>query len=122
MNVDDGGALLDTAVLADLRASIGDDEAFLRDLIETYVLEGTANLAALRDAAGAADAAAAIRPAHTLKSSSASIGALRLADLCREIEASAREERAEGLAERVQAVDGTWLATLTSLRETGLLA
>jgi HPt (histidine-containing phosphotransfer) domain-containing protein len=38
--------------------------------------------------------------AHTLKSSSASVGALTLSRCCAELEAQARELRTEGLAER----------------------
>ena len=36
------------------------------------------------------DAAAIVRPAHTLKSSSAALGALRLAQIAREIEMAGR--------------------------------
>ncbi len=43
---------------------------------------------------------------HTLKSSSASIGALRLSRLCAELEAAVRAEVTEGLEARVQAICG----------------
>ncbi len=39
--------------------------------------------------------------AHTLKSSSASIGALKLSKICADIESRARQDQAEGMAERV---------------------
>ena len=42
---------------------------------------------------------------HTLKSSSASIGALVLARLCAEIETSIRNEALEGLSERLDTMD-----------------
>ena len=42
---------------------------------------------------------------HTLKSSSASIGALRLSRLCAEIEAAVRQEAPEGLAALLEDVD-----------------
>lgn len=42
--------------------------------------------------------------AHTLKSSSASIGALRLSALCAELEAAVRNDALEGLQARVDAV------------------
>ena len=42
---------------------------------------------------------------HTLKSSSASIGALRLSRLCAEIEAAVRQEAPEGLAALLDDVD-----------------
>ena len=43
--------------------------------------------------------------AHTLKSSSSSIGALALARLCAEIEASIRNEALAGLGDRLDAMD-----------------
>jgi HPt (histidine-containing phosphotransfer) domain-containing protein len=43
--------------------------------------------------------------AHTLKSSSASVGALRLSRLCAEIEAAVRQESAEGLPALLDDVD-----------------
>jgi HPt (histidine-containing phosphotransfer) domain-containing protein len=43
--------------------------------------------------------------AHTLKSSSASIGALDLSRLCAEIEASIRNEALAGLGDRLDSVD-----------------
>jgi HPt (histidine-containing phosphotransfer) domain-containing protein len=39
--------------------------------------------------------------AHTLKSSSASIGAMKLSRMCADLEARARNEQADGMAERI---------------------
>jgi hypothetical protein len=50
--------------------------------------------------------------AHTLKSSSASIGALALARLCAEIEASIRAEALAALPERLDAMDRELAAVL----------
>jgi len=49
---------------------------------------------------------------HTLKSSSASIGALELARLCAEIEASIRAEAFAALPERLDAMDRELAAVL----------
>ena len=58
----------------------------------------------LRDALAAGDAKGVRHVAHTLKSSSASIGALRLSRLCAELEAAVRGGESEGLRERVDAL------------------
>ncbi len=50
----------------------------------------------LRDAVQKDDMAAVRQVVHTLKSSSASIGALRLSRLCAEIETAIREETMDG--------------------------
>jgi len=44
--------------------------------------------------------------AHTLKSSSASIGAARMSTLCGEVESMARDARTERLGERLEALSG----------------
>jgi len=82
--------ILDLAVLEELRAATGNDQAFVADLIETYLADGEGQIAAIEAAAAARDPGAAIRPAHTLKTGSATIGATRLAALCRALEADAR--------------------------------
>jgi CheY-like chemotaxis protein len=50
------------------------------------------------------DRAAIVHVAHTLKSSSASIGALKLSHLCAEIETMIRRQSEEDLSERLRAV------------------
>src|SRR5512141_2462738 len=111
--------LLDPAALAELRESVGGDDAFVRELAAAYLTEGPHNLAALVAAAAAGDAAGTVRPAHTLKSSSAALGAARLAALCRQVEYAGREGRVAS-ADEVETVRSTWDATLAALREAGL--
>ena len=111
--------ILDMAVLAELRASVAGDEAFVRELAAAYLAEGTDHLAAIAAAAGAGDAAAIVRPAHTLKSSSAALAAARLAAQCRQIEFGGREGRVASAAE-VETVRATWQATIEALKAAGL--
>jgi len=82
--------VLDEAVLAELLATTGDDPAFLRELVETYLAEAPAQVEAIAVAVARADAAALVRPAHTLKSSSATMGALRLSAVARRLEMAGR--------------------------------
>jgi HPt (histidine-containing phosphotransfer) domain-containing protein len=119
MNVD-GHALLDDAVLAELRSVTGGDDAFILELVETYVAEGTANMEGMLAAAAAGDPAAIVRPAHTLKSSSASLGAMRLSAIARAIEEAGRAGASERLAEDVEQARSTWLATLEAFTAAGL--
>ena len=121
-DVDRSEPILDLEVVAELRASTGDDDEFMRDLIATYVDEATGHLDAMASAVDAGDPAAIVRPSHTLKSSSASLGALRLAAICRGIEAAGREERADRLADDVELARTTWAATLDALRREELVA
>jgi HPt (histidine-containing phosphotransfer) domain-containing protein len=82
--------ILDEATLADVRASVADDAEFVADLVRTYLSDGPTHLAGIADAVAADDAAALVRPAHTLKSSSATIGAMRISARARRIEMAAR--------------------------------
>lgn len=97
------GSPIDPEAFARLSEITGDDPAFLAELVDTYLEDGAAQVAALRAAASAADQAALVRPAHTLKSSSASIGALELAERCRTLEADARDGTVADMATRVEA-------------------
>jgi HPt (histidine-containing phosphotransfer) domain-containing protein len=116
----DAAPVLDPAVLDELRAATGDDEEFIRDLVGTYVDEAPINLDGMIAALAAGDPAAIVRPAHTLKSSSASIGAMHLSAICRGIEEGGRSGELEALAEQVAEASAAWSATLAALGEAGL--
>lgn len=104
--------ILDVAVLTELLESTGDDVEFVRDLLDTYLAETPEHMAAIRQALEADDAAALVRPAHTLKSSSATLGAMRLSAIGRDLEMAGRSGslKADGRA-MLPDVEGTWDAT-----------
>ena len=81
---------LDEGILHEVLESTGDDIGFVRELIETYLADTPAQLEAMAAAVEADDAPALVRPAHTLKSSSATVGASRLSALARELETAGR--------------------------------
>ena len=114
--------ILDDDVLGELRDSTGGDEAFVRELVEAYVGEATGYLDAMIAAATAGDAEAMVRPAHTMKSSSATMGAMRLAGICRALEEAARAGRTDGQAVLVEEAHAAWRETLSALASAGLTA
>jgi len=81
---------LDPAALANLLDITGGDEAFVDELVDTFLSDAEAQLAALRDAVAAGDDAAIQRPAHSLKTNSLNVGATVLADLTKALELDAR--------------------------------
>jgi HPt (histidine-containing phosphotransfer) domain-containing protein len=97
----DDRPVVDPAAIDRLLEMTGGDPEFLRELIATYLEDAVTQLEAMRDAAARDDAEALVRPAHSLKSNSASMGADHLANLCRALEADARAGRLDGAAERV---------------------
>ena len=116
--------VLDQAVLRELQETTGGDADFVRDLVETYLADVPVQLTGIDDALAADDADALVRPAHTLKSSSVTLGALRLGEVSRTLEmtgrsgtldATARENAATAHAEwtSVQQALDAWLAEQT---------
>jgi HPt (histidine-containing phosphotransfer) domain-containing protein len=108
--------LVDEAVLAELLASTGDDPAFVRELLETYLSETPAQIAAITAAIEADDAAELVRPAHTLKSSSATLGAMRLSALGRELEMTGRSGAlSPDIRATLEAATETWAGTAAAM-------
>jgi HPt (histidine-containing phosphotransfer) domain-containing protein len=88
---DAAGDGLERSALDSIRAlDKSGGSAVLRRVVGIYLKNAPELARAMRGAADAGDAAAVGRAAHSLKSSSLSVGAARLGALCREIEAAAR--------------------------------
>ena len=84
------GKSVDQAVLDRLRELNEDDEPdIVTELIDLFLRDTPPRLAALKDAISEGDAQALSQTAHTLKGSSASLGATRLAALNAELEKKA---------------------------------
>ena len=82
--------VVDPSVLGTLAERLGPRApAFLASLLATWETETATRLAALGEAVEAGDAEGVSRAAHALKGSSGSMGALRLAAVCAEVEAGA---------------------------------
>ncbi len=97
-------AVLDEAVLDQLLETVGGDRTFLSELVEAYLADSPGLLEAMRTGLRGDDRTALRRAAHTLKSTSASLGATTFAEACREVETNALEADPAWLAERIQAV------------------
>lgn len=93
-----GPDLLDSACLARLaELDPGGKAGLVERVLRTYTQSLERLLAQWHAARAASDATALRHIAHTLKSSSASVGALGLSALCADVEARLRDVRLEGL-------------------------
>jgi CheY-like chemotaxis protein/HPt (histidine-containing phosphotransfer) domain-containing protein len=91
--------VLDPTVLGALASRLGErGPALLANLLSTWQDESTRRLAELRAAVEAGDAGAVGRAAHAVKGGSASMGAVRLAAVCAEVEAHVRDSPPYDLA------------------------
>jgi HPt (histidine-containing phosphotransfer) domain-containing protein len=108
--------VLDAGILAELMASTGDDIGFVRELIQTYLADTPQQLEAMTVAVEAEDAAALVRPAHTLKSSSATVGATRLSSLARDLEMAGRSGSLDATARTgLEVARAEWQAAADAL-------
>jgi len=109
--------ILDETVLTNLSSSVDDDRSFVLELIETFLADGPDQLTAIDAACAEDDAEALVRPAHTLKSSSATVGALRLSTTARELEMVGRAGTlGQGIDEPIARLRADWQASVEALR------
>jgi two-component system sensor histidine kinase BarA len=112
------GGPLDQPTLDALFESLGRDAEFLAELIDTYSADAPAQLTSLRAAQATGAVAELVRPAHTLKSSSASLGALDLAERCRQLEAASKAGQSEGASEAIEGIAAELERVLQALEAT----
>ena len=75
---------IDNAIFSELRDTTGSD--FVRELVDTFLVEAPTMLADLRDALAHGDADRFRRAAHSLKSNSHTFGAVALGNLAKDLE------------------------------------
>ena len=106
---------LDTTVLAELRA---EDDELLRELIELFFSEVPMRVRRLRSEISERNWPAAVIDAHTLKSSTATLGAMGMSALAAEIERTARDQATSGtLATALDLLDAELVRVLAALEQ-----
>ncbi len=91
------------AAIAALQLPGGED--ILRKVVSLYLDSSLTLMKGIRDAVEGNNADALSRAAHTLKSSSAYLGALTFSGMCKELEMMGRGKTLEGVAARLAALD-----------------
>jgi signal transduction histidine kinase/DNA-binding response OmpR family regulator len=106
-----GADVIDRQVLEQLRKVVTNGKPeLLERVVKLYLTESPKLIQKMKQAAGAADTGAIASSAHSLKSSSANVGAMALSRYCADIEACARRaqtEEARRLLERIEAEHGS---------------
>ena len=93
---------LDHTVLDELASIM--DEAFV-ELLRAFMIDAASIVDRLREARGGGDLAGASQLAHTLKGSSANLGALALSDLCRQLNSGERTGESVDLNDSVTQIE-----------------
>jgi HPt (histidine-containing phosphotransfer) domain-containing protein len=97
---------VDISTLRDLVAST--DMAFVQELIEAFLEDGREQIAAMRQSLASGDVLVFQRAAHSLKSSSASIGALEFSELAKELEMLAKQANLPAAPEKLEQIASTF--------------
>jgi CheY-like chemotaxis protein/HPt (histidine-containing phosphotransfer) domain-containing protein len=108
-------AVIDPDAFDELVASTGGEAAFIGELIDTYLTDAPALFAQMRSALAAADAETFRRAAHSLKSNSASLGALTLSALAKDLEMMGKAANLKGAAAKIAAADVEYVRVQAAL-------
>ncbi len=111
------GTSLDASAIESLREL--DGEAFLAEVIGTFLSDAPALVAALRTTYEEGDTEALRRTAHTLKSNGQIFGAGSFSELCRDLEERARRGTLDGTADVIDRIDREYAALETTLTALG---
>ena len=105
---------VDPAALDRMLELVGGDIEFFDELVDTFLEDAVTQLEAMR-LASSVDAESLVRPAHSMKTNCANMGATALAQLCRDLEGAARAGDLNGATERVAAAEQEFAAVRTEL-------
>jgi len=110
-----GGVIIHQA-LENIRAlSAANGNALLERVLQAYLQDTPAHLATLRNAIAEGSTTGIRKAAHSLKSSSANVGAEALAQLCRDMEQLGRNDITEGTTGLLAAMEREFQAVRLSL-------
>ena len=106
--------ILDEKVLLELREIMDDDYL---SLLQTYLRNAPQLVEEIRTAIRQADVEAMVLPIHSLKSSSANVGAMQLSELAREAERLARAGQLRDAEALFRSMDSAFSTAEAALRD-----
>lgn len=109
--------IIDQTAFAEMLENLGGDVDFLSELLEEFTASSPELIAAMQQAISSGDAPVLQRAAHTLKSGSASFGALDFAALCRELEFIGRSGDLAGAEEKARALEAAYPGVVAALQD-----
>ncbi len=107
MTANEAGSVIDESVLGELVDIMGSD---INELIEAYLEDAPRLIESLRFAADRSDVEGMVAPAHTLKSTSANLGAMQLSTLAKDVEHQAREGNVDNPDQHVSRIESQYAA------------
>ena len=108
---------LDQTSLDALREMVGGDEAFLAEMVDTFVDDAPRLVAEMRSTAAAGDTVSLRRAAHSLKSNCRTFGAARLGEMCQQIEERAKNAETDGFTPQIDEIETAFPLVFAALQE-----
>ncbi len=108
--------IIDQATFAGLLDSLGGDVDFLGELVEAYLASSPELLAGMRLAIASANGPGLQRAAHSLKTGSASFGALPFAAQCKELEDLGKMGALDGAEAKLDVLEATYATVASALQ------
>jgi HPt (histidine-containing phosphotransfer) domain-containing protein len=98
--------MIDLKVFIDLKETMGAD--FIGELLDTYFEDTPGLIRTMKEALVSSDAEAFRRAAHSMKSNSASFGAMQLSTLAKELEMLGKENNLAGVGDKVERLENDY--------------
>lgn len=111
----EGQGIIDPKIYNELKELMGAD--YVVEIIDTYIQETEGLIQQLPQALGAGDAATFGRLAHSIKSSSASLGAVNFSLQARELEMLGKANDLAGVGAKLEKLTAAFLLVASRLKE-----
>lgn len=113
MNTND--TFLEQTMLDNLATFLSQEK--LKDLLNRYLTDSQQIIEQLKGVLTQKDSVEVTRLVHSLKSTSANVGAARLSELAKSLEALAREERLEEISTQMDELTGLFAGTQADIEQ-----
>ena len=109
--------IVDPQVFDELLSTTGGDAEFMRELIDTYFADAPQLLAQMRSALAGSQHEEFRRAAHSLKSNSATLGALTLSSVAKDLEMMGKDGNLDGAAVKLAQAEAEYACVKAALDE-----
>jgi HPt (histidine-containing phosphotransfer) domain-containing protein len=109
--------IIDQTVFATFFDSLGGDMDFLNEMVETYLCSSADVFAKMHQAIDSGQAPVLQREAHSLKSGSASFGALAFSAQCKELEDIGRSGILDHAADKLRDLEKNYIRVVAALHD-----
>lgn len=108
--------IIDQATFARFFDSLGGDVEFLNEVVEEFLTSTPELFARMKQAIAASDAPALQRSAHSLKTGSATFGAMAFSARCKELEDIGKSGVMDGAEQKLNSLESSYAEVVLALK------